>query len=69
MDKPVDRKEMHMGVVIRRNEVAFAAAISIVTTAAVIVAKLAGSGGIAAFIAGAGTTGTVGYVVITNKKC
>jgi hypothetical protein len=52
--------------VTRRREVATAAAIAVATTAAVALAKAAGSDIVAAFIAGAGSAITVGYVVLTN---
>jgi len=55
-----------MGTVTRRKEVAIAAVIAVVTTAVVALAKGVGSDIVAAFIAGAGSTATVGYVVLTN---
>jgi hypothetical protein len=55
-----------MGNMTRKKEVAIAAVIAVVTTAAVALAKEAGSHIVAVFIAGAGTAVTVGYVVLTN---
>ena len=55
-----------MGGITRKKEVAVAAAMAIVTTAAVAVAKGVGADIAGAFIAGAGTAATVGYVIITN---
>lgn len=55
-----------MKKVTRRREVATAAAIAIATTAAVALAKGAGSDIVAAFMAGAGSATTVGYIVLTN---
>ena len=55
-----------MANIIRKKEVAVAAAMAIVTTSAVAVAKGVGADMAEAFIAGAGTAATVGYVIITN---
>jgi hypothetical protein len=57
-----------MLTITRNKEVGIAAMLAILTTAAVVIAKGAGSEIVAAFIAGAGSAVTVGYVVITNIK-
>jgi len=58
---------MNMENVTRRKEVAIAALIAVVTTAAVVLAKGAGSDIVAAFITGAGSAITIGYVILTNR--
>ena len=50
----------------RKRELAVATAVAIVTTAAVAIVKAVGADIAGAFIAGAGTATTIGYVVITN---
>jgi hypothetical protein len=57
-----------MLTITRNKEVGITAMLAILTTAAVVIAKGAGSEIVAAFIAGAGSAVTVGYVVITNIK-
>lgn len=55
-----------MKPVTRTREVLIAAAIALATTAVVALVRASGSNIAAAFIAGAGSATTVGYVALTN---
>lgn len=53
--------------IMRKKEVTIAAILAILMTALVVLAKSEGADTVRAFIAGAGTGVTVGYVIITNR--
>jgi hypothetical protein len=58
---------INMGNITRKKEVTVAAIIALFTTALVALVKSVGADIVGAFIAGAGTAVTVGYVIITNN--
>ena len=57
-----------MESITRKKEVIVAATMALFTTAVVALAKSVGADMVAAFIAGAGTVVTVGFVIIANMK-
>ena len=58
---------INMRNITRKKEVTVAAIIALFTTALVALVKSVGADIVGAFIAGAGTAVTVGYVIITNN--